>query len=300
LDARPTGKAPPVTVTVASSRLEAQISERGAELTRLRDHEGRDLLWNGDPAYWSGRSPLLFPIVGSLRGDRVRIGGTDHILPSHGFARTSLFQLLDAAPEFCRYRMVASKETLKAYPFAFQLDVSYRVVEAALVVTAAVTNAGSAVMPFSFGFHPAFRWPLPYGGDRDDHVIAFEKDEPEPTRLLDGNLLGKPAPHSPVDGKRLMLRDSLFEKGALVFDKAASRRVVYGVPGRPGIAVAFPDMPHLGIWTKPGAGFVCIEPWQGHASPVEFDGELSAKPGVLSLPPGETRRFVMEISVTQS
>jgi hypothetical protein len=143
----------------------------------------------------------------------------------------------------------------------------------------------------------AFRWPLPYGGAREAHEIRFERPEPGPTRLLSDGLLGPSADGTPVEGDRLRLRDALFEAGALVFDRVASRKVAYGVPGRRSIQVAFPDMPHLGIWTKPGAGFVCIEPWQGHADPVGFDGELVEKPGVVLVEPGEARQFSMEISV---
>lgn len=292
-------KARTMSITLSRPRLEAQISLRGAELVSLRDEVGRDLLWDGDPAFWTGRSPLLFPIVGRLNGDRARIDTKEYELKQHGFARHFEFEVIEAQAAVCRLRLKSNEGTLVHYPFGFQLDVTYSIAGATLSVTAEVMNSGSRTMPVSFGFHPAFRWPLPYGGDRDAHEIQFDRVEPEPIRLLSDGLLGSYADGTPVQERRLRLSDSLFEAGALVFDRVASRRVDYGVPGLRSIQVAYPEMPNLGIWTKPGAGFVCIEPWQGYADPVGYDGELSEKPGIVPIQPGASRRFTMEISVSE-
>jgi galactose mutarotase-like enzyme len=159
---------------------------------------------------------------------------------------------------------------------------------------ARVTNTGAAVMPASFGFHPALRWPLPYGKPRAAHEIVFERAEPAPIRRPIDGLLSAAQFATPVRDRHLLLHDDLFEDGALVFDTLASRSVLYGEA----IRVDFPRMPHLGIWTKPGAGYVCIEPWQGHASPEGFDGELADKPGVIAITPGATESFGMSIGVS--
>ena len=151
-------------------------------------------------------------------------------------------------------------------------------------------------MPASFGFHPALRWPLPYGQPREAHEIVFEHDEPAPIRRPVDGLLSSARYPTPVRDRRLALNDSLFEDGAIVFDTPASRSLVYGEA----LSVSFPRMPHLGIWTIPRAGFVCIEPWQGHASPEGFDGELADKPGVVLLAPGATQTFAMSIGPIDS
>ncbi len=285
-------------ITLSSPSLEARISTLGAELACFRDEAGRDLLWDGDPAFWTGRSPLLFPIVGRVRDDRVRIGDTEYPLKQHGFARGSQFEVIETSESFCRLRLDADASTRRHYPFDFRLDVTYRIEDGRLLVGASVVNRGTRTMPASFGFHPAFRWPLPYGGSREAHEIRFEAPETAPIRRpMDGLIGSRPYP-SPVEGDRLKLRDELFHDGAIVFDRIASRVVHYGVPGRRAVRVAFREMPHLGIWTKPGAGFVCIEPWHGHADPEGFDGELSEKPGIVLVPAGGDRAFEMEISVT--
>ena len=286
-----------MSVTVSSPELRAQISENGAELVRLQDEQGRDLLWDGNPAYWTGRSPLLFPIVGRVRNDRIRVGGSEYELPKHGFARNSRFELEEAAASRCRFSLRSNEDTLKRYPFPFRLVVTYEIEKTTLTITASVTNAGSSPMPASFGFHPAFRWPLPFGAPREAHVIRFEREETAPIRRPVDGLIGRDAETSPVDGRTLSLRDSLFEADALVFDCPESRSVRYGAPSGGSIRVDFPDMPHLGIWTKPGAGFICIEPWQGHADPEGFDDELSTKPGIVLVQPGASRNFTIGITV---
>ena len=280
-------------VAISDSGLSAQVSALGAELVRLQDRDGSDLLWDGDPAFWTGRSPLLFPIVGEAKGNRIRVAGAPYEIGRHGFARTSTFSLVSSEAARCTWRLEASEATRRHYPFEFRLDVTYVIEGGALHMTAEVTNRGDGLMPASFGFHPALRWPLPYGRPREAHEIVFERDEPAPIRRPVDGLLSAARYPTPVRDRRLALHDGLFEDGALVFDRLASRHLVYGEA----LGVSFPRMPNLGIWTKPGAGFVCVEPWQGHASPEGFDGELADKPGMVLLAPAETRTFAMSISV---
>lgn len=282
-------------VVISSAALSARISSLGAELVRLHDGDGSDLLWNGDPAFWTGHAPLLFPIVGEAKGNRIRVAGTEYEIGRHGFARTSTFALVSSDTAHCTWRLKANAATRRQYPFEFRLDVTYRIEDDTLHMMAEVANRGRGPMPVAFGFHPALRWPLPYGKPRAAHEIVFERDELAPIRRPVDGLLSLAGYPTPVDGRRLVLRDSLFEDGAIVFDRLASRSLVYGEA----LNVSFPRMPHLGIWTKPGAGYVCIEPWQGHASPEDFDGELADKPGMISIMPGVTESFAMSIGLVR-
>lgn len=280
--------------SISDGTLTAEVAARGAELVRLQDRDGLDLLWDGDPAFWTGRSPLLFPIVGEVKGNRAKVDGTEYEIGRHGFARTSNFGLVSSEPARCTWRLEASEATRRQYPFEFRLDVTYAIRDGVLKMVAEVANAGQGTMPVSFGFHPALRWPLPYGKPRAAHEIVFDKDEPAPIRRPVDGLLSTATYPTPVRERRLALHDDLFKDGALVFDRLQSRSVTYGER----LWVDFPDMPHLGIWMLPGAGYVCIEPWQGHASPQDFDGDLVDKPGIVSIAPGAARRFAMSISVS--
>lgn len=287
----------PDIVSISDSALRADISATGAELVRLQDGNGRDLLWDGDPAFWTGRAPLLFPLVGGTKGNRIRVGGVEYPISRHGFARTSRFEPVSAGATACTWRLDASEETRRHYPFDFRLDVTYRLDANKLHMVAEVTNRGDGAMPASFGFHPALRWPLPYGKPREVHEIVFERDEPKPVKRLRDNLLSAVQYPSPVHDRHLPLADDLFRDDALIFDEPASRSVLYGAVDGPSIRVSFPRMPHLGIWSKPGAGFVCIEPWHGYASPEDFDGELADKPGMVLIAPGTTQAFDMTIAL---
>lgn len=284
-------------LSIAGGGLNATISGRGAELQRLRTDGGLELLWDGNPAVWAGRSPLLFPIVGGVKNDRVSIDGQEHAMSRHGFARTATFALVDSAASHCTWRLEPNADTRARYPFEFRLDVTYALDTKGLTIRAVVTNRGDRPMPASFGFHPAFRWPLVPGTAREAHEIRFEHDEPAPIRRLAGGLIAPEPIPTPVSGKRLPMSDALFLDDALIFDALNSRRVTYGTPTGPVLSLDFPDMPHLGIWSKPEAGFVCIEPWQGFASPAGFNGDLRDKPGAVLVDSGAARTFSILMSV---
>lgn len=286
------------TIELASDRLSARVAIIGAELQDLRDARGLRLQWDGDPAVWSGRAPILFPIVGALAGGRYRLDGRTFEMGRHGFARHAIFDVVSHDAGTALLRLHADDRTLAAYPFHFRLDVAFALVGTTLRVTATVANLDDGPMPVSFGFHPAFAWPLPYGEARDDHAIRFACDEPAPVRRIDGDglLLVDPQP-TPVDGDTLHLRDALFADDAMILDHPASREVVYGAPQGPRLRIAFDGFTSLGLWSKPGAGFVCIEPWQGHADPVGFNGDFRSKPGIVLVAPGASRVWSMTISL---
>ncbi|MFZ5707341.1 MAG: aldose 1-epimerase family protein [Pseudomonadota bacterium] len=292
--------AAPALHRIESEGLAAEISEAGAELVRLVDHAGADWLWNGDPAFWSGRAPLLFPIVGTLAGGRFHSGGRAYTLPRHGFARHSRFVCTEAAGDRLTLSLVPDAAIRENWPFDFRLDMRFSVAGPTLSVVAEVTNSGSDRLPASFGFHPAFRWPLPGEADRSSHEIAFDQDEPASVRRLDRDGLVDPATRpTPILGRRLPLDDGLFLDDALILDRPASRTVTFR--GRhSAVRVDFPDMPHLAFWTKPGARFLCVEPWHGHSDPAGFDGSIEEKPGTILIEPGKRHEFAMQITIGQA
>jgi galactose mutarotase-like enzyme len=283
---------------ISSGELDVEISPLGAELYAIRDRAGRDLLWNGDPAFWKGRAPILFPIIGELRGGRYRFDGRDYQMPKHGFARRSTFEVLPGAADAVTMRLDPTDAIRAIYPFEFRLEITFAVEAASLRITAAIANRGERSMPASFGFHPAFRWPLPFGQPRADHAIRFSHPEPAPIRRIDRGGLLTPTPHpTPVEGDRLRLRDDLFVDDALIFDQLSSRSVRYGAADGPGIEVSFEDFDTLGVWTKPGAPFICIEPWRGVADPEGFDGDIRDKPGIMEIAAGVSRELSMRITL---
>ena len=283
-------------IALRSDSWSLAVDPLGAQLSMLRDAEGRDLLWDGNPAFWNGRAPILFPIVGALNGGQFGWRGTRYALPRHGFARNRPFEVIHNEQRELLFRLGSSAETLQIYPFAFELDVAFRLEGQALEIEATVRNVGDEALPASLGFHPAFRWPLPYGAARSAHAIEFPYDEAAPVRRLDALGLLAPEGHdTPVRGRRLALDDALFEKDVLIFDQLVSHQLLFGAPGSKRLAVSFAGATHLGLWMKPGAGFLCIEPWRGVADPAGFSGDLDHKPGIFLVPPGGTQSLSMRL-----
>jgi len=285
-------------ITLRSDRLSVEVDPLGAQLSSLRDEAGRDLLWNGDPSVWAGRAPLLFPIVGALAGGRYRLGPSSYALSRHGFARGKLFDVVESTTEQALFRLTADEATLAVYPFHFGLEVRFALQGTTLSLSAQIQNLGGDELFASVGFHPAFRWPLPFDRPRASHFIEFDDPEFAPIRRLDSQGLLRPERiETPVSERLLVLEDTLFQDDVIIFDDLRSRSLTYGADAGPRIRVSYPDAPYLGLWTKPGAPFICIEPWHGVADPVGFSGDFTAKPGVFGVAAGESMRTRMEITL---
>ncbi len=287
-------------ISIGSDALRAVISPLGAELQSLTYADGRQLMTDADPRWWTGHAPLLFPFVGRSRGDVYRIGGQEYPMQQHGFARRRDFAVADRAADAVTFRLLADAESLAVYPFPFELDMAFAIGGASLRMTATVTNRGETDMPFSFGYHPAFAWPLPYGGAAEDHRIVFAQPEPAPIRKVSnaepGLIAREPAP-SPVEGDTLAPTHAMFASDALIWDDLASRSLTWGVPGQPHLRIDFPDTPWLGIWQKPGAHYLCVEPWAGMADLEGFEGDVWEKQGIMRLTPGASCSFRMDVTL---
>ncbi|RWI90506.1 aldose 1-epimerase family protein [Mesorhizobium sp.] len=286
-------------LTLDGDGISATIVGQGAEVVSLRDAEGTQLLWQAGPE-WRRHSPVLFPIVGRLKGDQLRHRGKAYPMTQHGFARDRRFAWVEQGPSSCTLVLTDDTETRTRYPFAFRLAISYSLGPSQLGVTFEVANTGDEVLPASVGAHPAFNWPLLPELPKEAYRLTFADDESAPIRRLkDGLMLATPQP-TPVEGKTLALSERLFDDDAVILDRPASTSVRYAAGRGPAIEMSWQGFNELGIWSKPGgAPFLCIEPWHGVASPVDFDGEFADKPGVMLIPPGAKRRLTYRITISR-
>ena len=283
--------------TLKSSALTARIDSMGAELNSLKTHNERELIWQADPKVWPRHAPLLFPIVGRLKNDTLTYQGDNYPISQHGFARDLEFQLTEQSDSSCTFLLASDTETKKHYPFSFELKVRYRLKLNCLEVCYSLINPDKAPLYASIGGHPAFVWPLDPATAKENHLIEFQWEETAPIRRLNNGLIEATPYSSVVSNRKLHLSDSLFREDAIIFDRLRSRRVSYS-GGAMRITVDFEDFPHLGIWSKPGADFICIEPWQGYASSETFEGEFSNKPGIIEIGAHQQRQWCYTISVT--
>lgn len=285
------------THSIAGRGLTAVIKADGAELCSLRDAAGRELLWQARQP-WPRHAPNLFPIVGRLRDDRLRLDGREYRVTQHGFARDQRFEWAQHGPDACRLVLADNDATRALFPRAFRFEIAYAVQGDTLAVTFRVINPGEVVLPASMGAHPAFRWPLLDGIPKTDHTLEFSREETAPVRRVAGGLLLIETFPNPVQNRLLKLDTAVFAHDAIIMDHPASRSVRYTAPGAPAIEVSWDDgFPELGIWSRPDADLLCIEPWHGMSSPDGFDGDFHDKPGVMLLQPGEARRATWRIRV---
>ena len=278
---------------------EAWIARAGAELQSLR-LGGMELIWPAEPL-WPRHAPLLFPIVGALNGDVLRHHGVAYPMPKHGFARDRDFAWTHRTATTCTLALKDDAATRKSYPFPFQLTVTYTLEPSGLHMDLELINPGEEPLPASLGLHPAFRWPLAPGIPKASHQLTFEAQEPGPLRRLDARGLLKPDLYpTPIHDQSLPLREGLFADDALLVLEPRSRSLRFEAEGSPALTLRWEGFSHLGVWTKPdpGPSFICIEPWEGHADPVGWDGEFADKPGSFVLPPGTSRHWSLSIAAT--
>ena len=275
-------------IKLTSGEAEATVATLGAEARtwRVGAHE---LLWPGDPAIWHQISPILFPVCGWTR-DGARVGGTQYALGLHGFAARLEFTLAERREDFVRLEAREDASTLAVYPFAFRLALEYRLTADSLGMAIEVANPSDAPMPYAAGLHPGFRWPFA-GGEREGSYVEFAQDEdPMVPVMAPGGLIGKAKRRVPLQGRRLMIDDALFANDANCFLSSNSRSLTFAQANGASISMDFPGFPHVALWRRQGAPYLCLEPWTGYSDPEGFDGELSQKPSMTLLEPGGKAR----------
>ncbi len=284
--------------TVRAEGIVATVKADGAELCSVQNAGGVELLWQAG-AEWPRHAPLLFPIVGRLKDDTLRHRGQTYPMTQHGFARDQRFEWIERKPDSCTLELTDSAQTRARYPFAFRLTVGFTVTNSDLEVAVTVTNTGDEILPASVGAHPAFKWPLLPELPKETYRLTFSNDEPAPIRRLKGGLMRLLPEATPVRGKTLALSERLFDDDAVILDEVASRSVRYASDSGPSVDVAWEGYRELGVWSKlGGAPFLCIEPWRGFASPVDFDGDFIDKPGLMHIAPGEKGTLKYHICVS--
>lgn len=275
---------------IANAEITVDVAALGAEMQSIQTRDGRHWMWHGDAAFWTGRSPVLFPIVGRAPNDSVSVNGHRYQMSQHGFARRSNFALVVEESDRCVYRLEASEASRAMYPFDFRLDIEHRLDGRSVIVTAEVTNLGRGVMPYGIGFHPAFAWPLP-GAGAAPHMVALDNGAAPALHRLSGGLVNPEKLASPFRDGVLLLDHGLFAADAMVFPEGAGAGLRYGPEDGPGIRFTWENLPNLALWTKPGAGYICLEPWHGTAAEVGGSDDLTERPYAELLGPGASGRY---------
>lgn len=277
--------------TLENEKLKIGIAAKGAELKGVfHKRYNLEYMWDANPAFWAKTSPVLFPIIGQLKGNAYQYGGETYHLSRHGFAREKEFSATEQSNDSITFSLRSNNETLTVYPFAFIFSIIYKLQDDELTVQYQVQNNDSTDMYFSVGGHPAFKVPLVDGTAYTDYKLTFNHEETAGRWPIseDGTIEAEPEPL--LDKTTVLpLTNELFKADAVVLKHLRSDEVTLGSDKTEhGLRFSFSGFPYLGLWAAPGADFVCIEPWCGIADSVNADGELSHKEGINSLSPGET------------
>ncbi len=281
-----------MTFELKKGSLRAVARTKGGELVSLQDGDGLEYIWQGDPAFWSGQNPVLFPIVGSLKDGRVDIGGKTCEMGRHGFARGSEFAPVEQGEDFVTLELRESGDTLARYPFPFSLKITHRLLEDGFSTALTVKNTGAAPMPFCVGAHTAIRCPLQPGERFEDYELLFDEPERADSHLLSPQgIILHDGRRPMLDGSRMALDYRTFEEmDTVIFSMLRSGKVslLHRETGQ-GVQLDFHEFPMVAFWTKPGAPYLCMEPWQGCAAWDNESGKFEDKPFCVTLEPGREK-----------
>lgn len=274
--------------TISNSQLTIRVSPHGAELCNIICN-GKEYLWQADPAFWKRHSPVLFPIVGSVWENEYRIDGATYNLTQHGFARDMNFELIREQPDELRYRLVDNEESRRRYPFPFRLEIGYRIQGKQIEVLWEVKNTGDKELHFQIGAHPAFYFPAFDMKSNERGYLGFDRTEDLKYILISEKGCADPEHEYPLrltDGL-LPLDTHTFDRDALILENNQVEKVtLYNKEKQPYLSLRF-TTPVAGLWSPPAknAPFICIEPWYGRCDRAHYDGEYKDKDWMQHLQP---------------
>lgn len=277
--------------TIENTILSATINAKGAELISLKDNNGKELIWQGNPAFWGKHSPVLFPIVGTLKNDTYIYNGKSYNLSRHGFARDINFKLITQQRNKVVFSLQSDNQTIKNYPFNFELQINYTLNQNKITITYTIINNSDVTMPFSIGAHPAFA----LTNEFENYSLQFEHAEKLQRYPLQNDLITSKSIPVPMKKNQLPLDYSLFENDALIFKSLSSKRITLLENNHPILHFSFQDFPNFGIWTKNKAPFICLEPWLGYSDTIDTNGNILIKEGIQLLEP--KKRFDCSFSI---
>ncbi len=279
-------------ITLKNSELTVKINELGAELKSIVC-DNTEYMWEGKPEIWSGTAPIMFPICGGLKDDKYTLNGKEYTLTKHGFAKFSLFEAEAVSDTSVTFLLRSSDETKVSYPFDFEFRVIYTLAEKALKIDYKVDNKSSDTMYFNVGAHEAYATPEGI----EDYDVLFDSEQTLNAHNLYGNILAKTSYPIIKDSKVLPLYDKYFILDALPFkDIEFSAATLRNRKTGRALRVDFQGAPYFLLWHKHGAGYMCLEPWNGIPDVPGSSYDITEKEGITALKPADT--FVFSHTIT--
>ena len=275
-----------------STTVEIIINPLGAEIQQLKHATHGNILWQKNDQIWNRFAPILFPIVGRLINDQYTLNDQSYTMRQHGFARDQVFQVMGHSEDSITLRLTDNEQTRAQYPFRFELLVKYTLYQDKLEIEHRVTNLDTAELFYSLGGHPGFH----IDGKLSEYYLDFGADYSLKQHLITGNYYNGKTKEIQLS-RKFQLSDDLFTSDAIVIKSPPFKSIGFGKTNGPKLLTLHCDTwTAVGLWTKPGAPFFCIEPWWGWADTLNSSGNMKEKEGIISLEPGthSTHQFSIE------
>lgn len=280
--------------TISNSGLSVTVNHKGAELISLKKNDSnREFIWEGNPFHWGKHSPILFPIVGTLKNNSYTYKNDKYELTRHGFARDMVFDLVNQNENEVIFFLKSDEITKENYPFDFELQITYTLKDSELNISYKVFNKANEAMYYSIGGHPAFALPHKF----ENYGLQFEPYENLLSYELENDLLADKTKEIALNNNQLPLTYSLFENDALIFKKLKSKQIQILENNIPILNFKFKDFPNFGIWTKINAPFICLEPWLGYSDVINATGNIFEKEGIQMLESKSSKEYNFSIEI---
>lgn len=289
-------------IKIENDKLIAEINETGAELFSLKSKKtGKEYIWQGDPAFWSGRSPVLFPICGRLYQGKYVYNNKEYEMPIHGITKGVDFTSRKISESEIDFTLKSDENTKKQYPFDFCFTVKFSLKKSSLLITYFVENVGEKVMPFSFGSHTAFNVPFEKSEKFEDYYIEFRKRNLIKLIFSEKGLNLCETEKFSTENKKLWLKHELFDNDAWFFATKSDKVRLKSDKSADFIEVAYKGMTCLGLWHVPKmeAPYVCIEPWHGIPADEGKTDDLTTKRQMLKLAPSKSFKNTYSIRIKE-
>jgi galactose mutarotase-like enzyme len=286
--------------TIKNNKIQLSVKQTGAEICSLKSLEsGQEYLWQANPGVWANHAPILFPIVGALKDKTFKYKGKEYSLPQHGFMRYNKnVELISRTTDSLSFSLKSNEESLMVYPFEFEFITTFTLKNSTVHIAHKVSNTADTEMYFSLGEHPAFKCPLHYDETYSDYYLEFEQNETAKSWQLDGSLIGNKSVDVFKAGNIIALHPDIFNNGALVFKDLKSKKIsLKSKKSKQLLTVSYDGFPFMGIWAKPQAEFVCIEPWLGIADSIDTNQQFTDKEGIIKLDGKETYQAAYSIEI---
>lgn len=253
---------------IENNVLRIDINLNGGALTSVFDKRSNDeLLYQKDERSWMGQDVVIFPVVARLKDGSYLYDNKEYFMKNHGLIRYNNLDVIyhDLTKIVLGFKY--NEETLIQYPFKFNFEISYELIDNVLKIEYHVYNVDDKVMYFNVGGHPALKV-NGYETDTEyifeDVTLVFDQEyKVKKYELNDKGTFITLGIDTLLPKCFKMSKELINKEKTLIYDVSNINKVTLKSKNKE-FVFDISDAPFLAIWSNPGFGdFLCVEPWWG-------------------------------------